>query len=243
MQHSVDISHLAHSVFPVVEPCWDKLTPLRSRPHSWLPSTNPPYFALASLQFLSPLFLPVPFPSFLSPSSFALHLYVYNMPIQLVHRPVPHYMQLYRLCNLWRRLWRYVRPTLQRRAVFCSPRQALTTTIFSLFRQHFHSNRWRLCFASCKCRFHYDITTAMSVTFVESLCDLFLPVVQSQAIDTTLANTFSHTQIDIHHQKTAVATSLECLCIELLSGQICVHRLEIYLNLCVARVCCKSACH
>ena len=83
----------------------------------------------------------------------------------------------------------------------------------------------------------------MSVTFVESLCDLFLPVVQSQAIDTTLANTFSHAQIDIHHQKTAVATSLECLCIELLSGQICVHRLEIYLNLCVARVCCKSACH
>jgi len=126
---------------------------------------------------------------------------------------------------------------------FCSPRQALTTTIFSLFCQHFHS----LTDDNCALRPVSADSTMTSLllchTFVESLCDLFLPVVQSQAIDTTLANTFSHTQIDIHHQKTAVATSLECLCIELLSGQICVHRLEIYLNLCVARVCCKSACH
>ena len=34
-------------------------SPLPSRPHSWLPSTNPPYFTLASVHFLSsPLFLP-----------------------------------------------------------------------------------------------------------------------------------------------------------------------------------------
>ena len=37
-------------------------SPLPSRPHSWLPSTNPPYFTLASLHFLSsPYFLPLPF--------------------------------------------------------------------------------------------------------------------------------------------------------------------------------------
>ena len=38
--------------------------PLASRPHSWLPSTNPPYFTLASLHFLSPLL-------FFSPSLFS----------------------------------------------------------------------------------------------------------------------------------------------------------------------------
>jgi len=55
-----------------------------SRPHSWLRSTNPPYFTLASLHFLSP-------PIFFSPSIFPLFppqlstlptppIYAYNMP-------------------------------------------------------------------------------------------------------------------------------------------------------------------
>ena len=71
-------------------------SPLPSRPHSWLPSTNTPYFILASLNFLFPLFVsPSPFPSFPHvplPSLPIPPIYVYNMPIQL------HYIQLYRLC-------------------------------------------------------------------------------------------------------------------------------------------------
>ena len=46
-------------------------SPLPSRPHSWLPPTNPSYFTLASLHFISsPLILPSLFPSFAAPPSF-----------------------------------------------------------------------------------------------------------------------------------------------------------------------------
>jgi len=61
---------------------------LRSRPHSWLPSTNPPYFTLASLHFLSfPSFYPLTFRSF-PPVFFPLSLHSYNTPTQLLYRPV-----------------------------------------------------------------------------------------------------------------------------------------------------------
>ena len=73
-------------------------SPLTSRPHSWLPSTNPPYFLYwflytFSLPFFSPsLFPPSPPTTFLP-----LSRHSYNMPIQLLYRPVLHYIQLYGL--------------------------------------------------------------------------------------------------------------------------------------------------
>jgi len=67
-------------------------------------ATIPPYFTLASLHFLftslSPLFPPfppTPFPSLLTPP-----IYAYRMPVQL------HYIQLCRLRDPRRRLWRHV---------------------------------------------------------------------------------------------------------------------------------------
>jgi len=70
-------------------------SPLPSRPHSWLTSTNPLYFTLATLHFLfSPLFLsPFFFPlrRFSSPS-LPNPIYAYNMPLQLLYRPVLLYI-------------------------------------------------------------------------------------------------------------------------------------------------------
>jgi len=44
-------------------------SPIPSCPHSWLPSTNPPYFTwLPYTSFLHHLFLPLPFPSFSTPT-------------------------------------------------------------------------------------------------------------------------------------------------------------------------------
>jgi len=86
-------------------------SPLPSCPHSWLPCTNPFYFTLASLRFLSlPVFSPPLFYPSAPPSSFPLSptasIYVYDIPIQLLYRPVQHYIQLYRLCYPRRCLWR-----------------------------------------------------------------------------------------------------------------------------------------
>ena len=57
---------------------------------------KPPYFTLASLHFLSSLFFSLPFPSFPAPPSFlrSTPTYAYNMPIQLLYRPVLHSIRL-----------------------------------------------------------------------------------------------------------------------------------------------------
>ena len=56
-------------------------SPLPSRPHSWLTSTNPPHFTLATLHFLfSPLFLSLPFSS-LSAAFLPLLSPILYMPI------------------------------------------------------------------------------------------------------------------------------------------------------------------
>ena len=106
-------------------------SPLPSRPHSWLPCTNRPYFILGSSHFLSP-------PSFSPPSNFPPSHPTSPMPIQL------HKIQLYRLWYLWQRLWRNVRPTSQCWAVspaalfFCSPWRQRLSQFFA----------WRLIFSS-----------------------------------------------------------------------------------------------
>ena len=63
-------------------------SPLPSHSRSWLPSTNPPCFTLASLHFpYSSSFSPLLFPSFpipiFHPPLPTPHIYAYNMPIQL----------------------------------------------------------------------------------------------------------------------------------------------------------------
>jgi len=73
-----------------------------SCPHSWLPSTNPAYFILASLRFLLHPFFLLPFPSFpaptfLPPVSPLLYMPI-SCPVQLLYRPALHYIHLYRLC-------------------------------------------------------------------------------------------------------------------------------------------------
>ena len=123
-------------------------SPLSSRPHSWLPSTNPPYFTLASLHFLSPSSSPLSFPYFSAPPSFPLSTHSsYNMPII---RPYSCYIGLY--CTIssctgfaTRDNAKHVTLGLRHNAdskscssVFYSPRMPLITTTFSIFaRRHF----------------------------------------------------------------------------------------------------------
>ena len=135
-------------------------SPLPSRPHSWLPSTNHPYSTLAFLHFLSSrfsssLFPPSPPPHFSPLSSLLLYIYAYNMPIVL------HYIQLYGICYPRRRLWRNVRPTSQRRAVSPAARFFARRHIFLSTVSFSNLYRPRSRFAWSKRGSHYDVTAAM----------------------------------------------------------------------------------
>jgi len=119
------------------------------------------------------------------------------MPILL------HCIQLYRLCYPRRRLWRNVRPTSQHRAVspavvFCNPDCRWRRRVFRFFSHDdifFHQHFRSLVKDDDDDRALYDLsadstmtspllcdTAYLDVSWVESLCDLFLPVVQSQAV-------------------------------------------------------------
>ena len=69
-------------------------------PHSRLPSTDPPYFTLASLHFLSFPFCTPHLSLLPTPPSFPLSPHSYNMLVPLLYRSVLHYIQLYGLCYL-----------------------------------------------------------------------------------------------------------------------------------------------
>jgi len=130
-----------------------------------------------------------------------IYIYAYNMPTQLLYRPVLHYIQLCSFNCPRRRLWRNVKLTSQRRAVTAValfsaapdcrlPDDDDDFLDFShddiFFHQRFHSLIYNDLshFAWYKRGFHCDVTAAiLSVSWLELLCDLFLPVVQSQALE------------------------------------------------------------
>jgi len=113
------------------------------------------------------------------------------------------YIQLHRLCYPRQRLWHNVRPTSQRRAV--SPAALFSATpdcrwrrrLSRFFaRRHIFHQHFRSLIYNDDDRALHDIsadftmtspllcgTAYVYVSWMESLCDLFLPVVQSQAVE------------------------------------------------------------
>ena len=144
-----------------------------------------------------------------SPALPTPRIYAYNRPVQL------HYIQLY---NKATSLWHNVRPTSQRRAVSpaalfsaapdCRWRRRRLSRFFrttTYFYKHFPS----LIYNVDNCALH-DLsadstmkspllcdTAYLSVSWMESLCDLFHPIVQSQA--TEEHDSWQHAFSDIDH--------------------------------------------
>jgi len=157
----------------------------------------PRHFAPCPLDFHTPrssITLPTP------------SIYAYNYPIQLLYMPVLHYSyiqlySLYRLCYPRRCLWRNVRPTSQCQAVS-------SAALFSAapnchwWRRHSRFFAWQHIFGQRNCSliddddcalhdintawmplWHHCDTTYLSVSWLELLCNLFLPIVQSYAVE------------------------------------------------------------
>ena len=175
-------------------------SPLPSRLHSWLPSLlTLPWLPYTS--FLPSFFSPPPFSFLLCPHILSSSPYSSNiMPVIcpycctissytgfVIHNDAYDVM-----LGLHHNAEMYISPA----AVFCSPWLPLTTTTISIFaRQHIFSStvsfsNWRRRqsrFAWSKRAFHCDVTAAMWYSLLicqlKSLCDLFLPVIQSQAVE------------------------------------------------------------
>ena len=131
------------------------------------------------------------------------------MPIQL------HYIQLYRLCYPLRRLCRNVRPTSQRRAVSRAALSSAAPTAAddddfldvshddAFFASALSFSNITTMMALCVIYRSADSimtspllcdTADLSVSRVESLCDLIFPVVQSQAVEGH--DTWQHAVLD-----------------------------------------------